>query len=147
MPFFDTKDGPMVMEIPPAERDGSITGSIDDALADGAGGCRPGRRRQGPRRQIRILPPGYKDKTPDGYIALPSPTYRGYAILRSNLKSGSDADVAKAVTYGKRVKVYPLSEAAEPAGDEVRRCDRRRLRHHDSLRSALLPGARPLRAA
>jgi hypothetical protein len=31
-PFFDTKDaGPMVMEIPPAGDDGSITGSIDDA--------------------------------------------------------------------------------------------------------------------
>jgi hypothetical protein len=31
MPLFDTKDvGPMVMEIPPAGPDGSITGSIDD---------------------------------------------------------------------------------------------------------------------
>ena len=32
MPFFDTTDvGPMVMEIPPAGSDGSITGSIDEA--------------------------------------------------------------------------------------------------------------------
>ena len=35
-------------------------------------------------------------------------------LLRSNLKSGSDADVAKAVAYGKRMKVYPLSQAAIP---------------------------------
>jgi len=61
-----------------------------------------------------ITPPGYKDKVPDGYIAMPSDTYTGYAILRSNLKSGSDADVAKAVAYGKRVKIYPLSQAANP---------------------------------
>src|SRR4030095_12135329 len=36
----------------------------------------------------------------------------GFAILRSNLKSGSEADVAKAVAYGKRIKFYPLSQAA-----------------------------------
>jgi hypothetical protein len=41
-----------------------------------------------------ILPPGYKDKVPDGYIAMPSDTYAGYAVLRSNLRSGSDADIS-----------------------------------------------------
>jgi hypothetical protein len=59
-------------------------------------------------------PPGYKDKAPDGYIALPSATYQGYALLRSILRGGSDADVAKAVAYGRRVKLYPLSQAANP---------------------------------
>ena len=34
--------------------------------------------------------------------------------MRSNLASGSEADVAKAVEYGKRVKIYPLSQAADP---------------------------------
>src|SRR5206468_7721647 len=61
-----------------------------------------------------ILPPGYKDKAPDGYIALPSQTYTGFVILRSNLKSGGDADIAKAVAYGKRIRFYPLSQAANP---------------------------------
>ena len=41
-------------------------------------------------------------------------TYQGYALLRSNLESGSDADVAKAVAYAKRIKFYPLSQAANP---------------------------------
>ena len=61
-----------------------------------------------------ILPPGYKGEVPDGYISLPSQTYTGFALLRSNLKSGSDSDIAKAVAYGKRVKFYPLSQAANP---------------------------------
>ena len=43
-----------------------------------------------------------------------SPTYTGFAILRSNLKSGSEEDIAKAVNYGKGIKVYPLSQAANP---------------------------------
>jgi hypothetical protein len=45
---------------------------------------------------------------------LQSETYQGYALLRSILRSGSDADIAKAVAYGKRVKLYPLSQAANP---------------------------------
>ena len=41
-------------------------------------------------------------------------TYEGYGLLRSNLPSHSEADVTKAVTYGKRLKVYPLSKADKP---------------------------------
>src|SRR5262249_36407384 len=53
-------------------------------------------------------------KAPDGYIALPSQTYTGFGALRSNIASGGEADIAKAVAYGKRVKLYPLSQAANP---------------------------------
>ncbi len=114
-PFFDTKQaGPMVMEIPPAGPDGSITGSVDDAWQTALEDVGPAGVDKGQGGKYLILPPGYKDKTPEGYLALPSPTYRSYAILRSNLASGSDADVSKAVAYGKRVKIYPLSRAGNP---------------------------------
>jgi hypothetical protein len=59
-----------------------------------------------------ILPPGYANSVPEGYIALRPATFGSFALLRSNLKSHSAADVAKSVAYGKRVKVYPLSQAA-----------------------------------
>lgn len=115
MPFFDTKDvGPMVMEIPPAGPEGSITGSIDDGWQTGLEDVGPAGVDKGAGGKYLILPPGYKVKTPDGYIALQSATYQSYALLRSNVASGSAADVAKAVEYGKRVKVYPLSQAASP---------------------------------
>ncbi len=61
-----------------------------------------------------IVPPGYSKPVPKGYIVLRSTTFGGYALLRSNLKTHSDADVAKSVAYAKRVKVYPLSKAASP---------------------------------
>jgi hypothetical protein len=114
-PFYNTKDaGPMVLEIPPAEEGASITGSIDDAwqtaLEDvGSAGVDKGRG-----GKYLILPPGYKEQAPEGYIALPSPTYTGFALLRSNLKSGSDEDVATAAAYGKKIKFYPLSKADDP---------------------------------
>ena len=41
-------------------------------------------------------------------------TWGSYALFRSNLKSHGDADVAKSLAYGKRVKVYPLSQASNP---------------------------------
>ncbi len=56
-----------------------------------------------------ITPPGYSKTIPEGYVALPSPTFRGFIILRSNFKSHSDADIKAAVAHGKKVKFYPLS--------------------------------------
>lgn len=38
----------------------------------------------------------------------------GFALLRSNVKSGSDADVAAAVEYGKRCGLYRLDAAENP---------------------------------
>jgi hypothetical protein len=115
MVFFSTKDvGPMVLEVPPGDAQASLTGNIDTvwqtALEDvglngvdkGAGG------------KFVILPPGYMKPVPSGYIALAADTWSSYALLRSNMKSHDDADVAASIAYGKRVKVYPLSEAANP---------------------------------
>ncbi len=113
-PFFSTRDvGPVVLEIPPAEG-GSITGSIMDAWQCALEDVGPAGVDKGRGGKYLILPPGYKAQIPDGYIVLPSDTFQGYAVLRSNLKGGSDEDVARAVAYGKRVKLYPLAKALEP---------------------------------
>ena len=81
MAFYNTKDvGPVVLEIPPAD-EGSITGSIDDcwqtAIEDvGSAGID-----KGAGGRYLILPPGYKEQVPSGYVALQSYTYQGYALL------------------------------------------------------------------
>ena len=114
MAFFNTKDaGPMVLEIPPAEN-GSLAANIDDVWQMPLEDAGPEGADKGKGGKYLILPPGYKEKPPGGYIVLPSDTYGGYALIRSNLVSHSDADVAKSVAYGKRVKLYPLSQAANP---------------------------------
>jgi hypothetical protein len=113
-PFTNTKDaGPMVLEIPPAD-EGSITGTVMDLWQSALEDVGPAGADKGQGGKYLMLPPGYKEQVPAGYIALPSDTYQGYALLRSIPKGGSDADVAKAVAYGKRVKLYPLSQAANP---------------------------------
>ena len=107
-PFYDTSAGPVVVEIPPADADHVIVGSFDVAWQNALADVGPAGGDQGKGAKYLITPPGYKEKAPDGYIVLPSETYRGFVILRSNFKSRSDADIKSAVEHGKRVKVYPL---------------------------------------
>ena len=112
--FFDTKDvGPVVLEIPPAD-EGSITGNIDNAWQVAQEDAGPAGADQGKGGKYLILPPAFSGQVPEGYIPLHSDTFGGYALLRSTPRSGSDSDVAKAVAYVKRVRLYPLSQAGNP---------------------------------
>jgi hypothetical protein len=113
-PFINTGDvGPVVLEIPRAD-EGSITGTVMDVWQCALEDVGPAGVDKGAGGKYLILPPGYKDKLPTGFIPLASDTYEGYALLRSIPKSGSDADVAKAVAYGKRIELYPLAQAGTP---------------------------------
>jgi hypothetical protein len=115
-PFINTKDvGPVALEIPAAD-EGSITGTVMDVWQCALEDVGPAGVDQGEGGRYLILPPDYKDTVPGDYIAMPSDSYEGYALLRSIPKSGSDADVATAVAYGKRIKLYPLSQAGNAEG-------------------------------
>ena len=114
MVFFDTRSGPMVLGLPPGDANGSFNGNIvtvwqmplEDAGLLGVD--------KGKGGKFLILPPGYKGKAPAGYYALQSDTFGGYMLFRATFKSHSDADVQAAVAYGKRLQVYPLSQARKP---------------------------------
>src|SRR3984957_2697428 len=70
MPFFNTRAGPMVLEIPPASDEGSITGDIDNAWQVPLGDVGPAGVDKGKGGKFLVLPPGYKDKVaPKGYTA------------------------------------------------------------------------------
>ncbi|MCP4620140.1 MAG: DUF1254 domain-containing protein [Bradyrhizobium sp.] len=114
MVFVNTKDGPVVLDLPPGDANGSFNGNIvtvwqmplEDVgllgVDKGAGG------------KFLVLPPGYAGAKPDGYIPLQSDTFGNYMLFRSNLKSHGDADVQASIAYGKRMKVYPLAQASNP---------------------------------
>jgi hypothetical protein len=59
---------------------------------------------------LSLVWPRFSSSSRSGFK--PANNYQGYALLRSIPKSGGDADVAAAVAYAKRIKLYPLSEAA-----------------------------------
>jgi hypothetical protein len=114
MAFFDTTDaGPIVLEVPPAEG-GSFAGNVVTLWQTSLEDIGPEGLDKGQGGKYLILPPRYKEKPPAGYNVLPCDTFGGYALLRSNLVSHSDADIATSVAYGKRTKIYPLARAAQP---------------------------------
>jgi hypothetical protein len=64
--------------------------------------------------KLLMLPPDYKEQVPAGYDALRPGTWGSYALIRSNLKSRADEDVARSIAYAKQIKVYPLSQGSNP---------------------------------
>ena len=113
MPFFDTRAGPMVLEIPPADA-GSITGSVDDCWQTPLEDVGPAGRDEGRGGKYLITPPGYAAAIPDGWFHLRMSNHQGYALLRSIPKSGGDDDVRRAADYARRIRLYPFAQAAEP---------------------------------
>lgn len=114
MVFFTTKDGPVVLDLPPAEGAASFNGNIVTAwqlpLEDaGLLGYD-----QGKGGKFLVLPPNYQGTVPEGYIPLRSEVYGGYMLFRSNLASHGDADVQASIAYGKKLKVYSLGQADHP---------------------------------
>jgi hypothetical protein len=114
MVFFNTKDGPVVLDLPSGDKNGSFNGNIvttwqvplEDAGLLGAD--------KGKGGKYLILPPGYKGTKPEGYIPLQSDVFGGFMLFRANFKSRSDSDIAASIAYGKRMKVYPLAQAKSP---------------------------------
>jgi hypothetical protein len=112
--FFNTKDGPVVLDLPAADEGGSFNANIvtlwqmplEDAGKLGVD--------KGKGGKFLLLPPGYKDKAPEGYIPLQSDTFSGYMLFRANMKGHADADVQNSIAYGKRMKIYPLAQAGNP---------------------------------
>ena len=126
MPFFNTKDvGPMVLEIPPADG-GSITGTVMDAWQVPWRTSGPAGVDKGKGGKYLILPPGHKDKAPDGYIALPSTTYRGYAAAAVEPQERQRRRHRQGGRLRQADQALSALAGGQPARDDVRRRHRRR---------------------
>lgn len=105
--WLDTKDGPLVIEVPPR-----VLGFLDDFWfrydAD-LGNAGPD---QGQGGTYLLLPPGYTGEVPDGHFVLRSRTFGHWLGVRFFLEGG---DVRAAVERAKQhLRVYPLARAADP---------------------------------
>lgn len=111
---FSVKDGPMVIDIPPARADARFFGSIHDVWFIPLEDFGPAGADKGKGGKYLVLPPGYKGEVPEGYIVLRSSSYThlipGRTIPRDKGQKGWDA----AVDYIKTLKIYPLSDAKSP---------------------------------
>ena len=115
MAFWNVEDGPIVIEIPPTEKDVGLFGVIMDSwqrpLEDvGAKG-----KDQGLGGKYLIMPPQYRGTLPiGGYIPLHKKTNLGYFLLRPLISDTSDENLKKAEAFVKKIEIYPLAQADNP---------------------------------
>src|SRR5262249_31052103 len=110
---FNTKTGPVVVELP-AATGASLFGTLFDAWQSRLIDLGPEGKDQGRGGKYLLLPPGYRHSVPAGYVAVRSQTYNGYALIRAIPTTSSDADIGKAVALAKMLRVYPLAQAGNP---------------------------------
>jgi hypothetical protein len=107
MLYLDTKDGPLVLEIPPG-----VLGPIDDAWfrwVTDVGITGPDKGKGG---KYLLLPPGYTGAIPDGYHIARTRTFGNLLFFRTFLKDGDPKPGVESVK--KNLKVYSLSQVATP---------------------------------
>ncbi|MGL3211848.1 DUF1254 domain-containing protein [Bradyrhizobium sp. BR 1433] len=105
--FLSTKDGPLVIEVPP-----EVLGPIDDAWfrwVTDVGITGPDKGKGG---KYLLLPPGYTGAVPDGYFVARSRTAGNLLFFRTFLKDGDPKPGVDMVK--KALRVYPLSQGANP---------------------------------
>ncbi len=114
MNFFSLKDGPVVVEIPAATPEARVFGSIHDAWEIPLEDFGPAGADEGEGGKYLVLPPGYDGEVPEGYIVLWSNSYLGFVPGRTIPTADGQQGWDDAVAYLKTVRIYPLSEAADP---------------------------------
>jgi hypothetical protein len=110
--FTNLTSGPMVVEIPAATEKASLYGQVVDAWQVTIAAVGPTGPDKGAGGKYLFLPPGYQDPIPEGYFPIRSTSYRLALAFRS--VAGKGATQADAYAYTQTMKMYPLSEAANP---------------------------------
>lgn len=110
---INTRDGPLVVEIPPAIGAG-LFGSLNDAWQVPRADVGTNGEDGGNGGKYLILPPGSPQTAPTGFIPVRFDTYNGYSCLRAIPETSSFGEVARAIDLVKRARVYPLASAADP---------------------------------
>ena len=107
-----TKDGPLVVEVPPAAVKVSYFGTFVDGWQTPIADVGPPGDDKGEGAKYLFLPPGYSGEVPQGYRAYRPATYGVHFAFRPVAKNGGTA--ADQSTYAQTLKVYRLSQAADP---------------------------------
>ena len=110
--FLTTKDGPVVLEVPPATKRTAIFGSAVDVWQVPIVDIGPAGTDQGKGGRYLFLPPGYEGNIPAGMHPVQLGLYGVYIALRCIPLD--NATFAEAAEYSKQINAYPLSEAQEP---------------------------------
>ena len=108
-----TKAGPVVLEVPAAEGAG-LYGQICDMWDVPLAIVGPGGDDRGEGGSYLILPPGYDDEPPPGYLPVWPLTRGAFWLMRAIPAGSSQADLDAAIALLKKIRMRPLAPAGSP---------------------------------
>jgi len=108
-----SKEGPLVVEVPPAGDKASFFGTFVDGWQTPIADVGPNGDDQGKGAKYLFLPLGYEDEVPQGYRVYRPATFGVHFAFRPVAKSGGTSEDQSA--YARTLKVFPLSQAANPS--------------------------------
>ena len=121
--LMTTREGPVVLDVPPATKRTAIFGSAINIWEVPVADMGPAGMDKGRGGKYLFLPPGYQDKVPEGYFTIPMETYNVFVALRLIPLAG--ASFSEAANYAMEINAYPLSQADNPpAGNYIDIFDR-----------------------
>ncbi|HEY4090499.1 MAG TPA: DUF1214 domain-containing protein [Luteibacter sp.] len=111
--YSTQRDGPIVLEVPPAVGAG-LYGQLCDMWDVPLNIVGPGGDDKGQGGKYLILPPDVDVETPAGYIPVRSSTFGGFWLMRTIAQSASTSDQDAAVALLKKIRMYPLAQNNHP---------------------------------
>jgi len=108
----DLRQGPVVLDVPPATAKASLFGQVADNWYITIADIGPIGVDKGKGGKILLTPPGYSEKVPAGFIEVKSPCYiLDFAFRSIPSPNGTPQD---AYELGQKLQVYYLSELPNP---------------------------------
>jgi len=112
--FYNIKDGPIVIEIPPSAEGVGIFGTLMDAWQRPIDDVGAKGRDKGNGGKYVMVPEGYQGALLPKSYTYHQRTNNGFAILRAIIPDASPENVKKAAEFAKKIKIYPLAKANNP---------------------------------
>jgi hypothetical protein len=112
--FWNVKDGPVVVEIPPSAEGVGIFGTLMDAWQRPIDDVGAKGRDKGYGGKYVLVPEGYQSTLLPKSYTYYQRTNNGFAILRAIIPDSSPENLKKAAEFAKKIKIYPLSKANNP---------------------------------
>ena len=113
--YWNFKDGPIVLEIPPSEGGVAVFGTIMDAWQRPLDDVGAMGRDRGRGAKYLMVPPNYDGPLLLNALVYKQETYHGWTAMRPIMAGGpTPENLAKATAFTKKIRIYPLSEAKKP---------------------------------
>ena len=112
--FWNIKDGPIVIEIPPSADGVGIFGTLMDAWQRPIDDVGAKGRDKGNGGKYVLVPEGYQGVLLPKSYTYHQRTNNGFGVLRAIIPDASPENLKKAAEFAKKIKIYPLAKANKP---------------------------------